>query len=67
MSTTRQIHIKLGPDLHAALKARALEDDRSVQNTVVRALRQYLGIPQKSDAVRGRPGVRTETRRGGAR
>ena len=62
---TKQIHIKLGPDLHAALKARAVAEDRSVQNVVVRALRDYLGVEQKPPA--GRPGARPETRRGGAR
>jgi len=61
--TTKQIHIKLGVDIHAALKARAAEEDRSVQNVVVRALRAYLGVEQKPRG--GRPGVRPETKRGG--
>ena len=59
---TKQIHIKLGGDLHAALKDQAAAEDRSVQNVVVRALRAYLGAAQRPRA--GRRGSRPETERG---
>lgn len=40
---TVQVLVRLTPDLHQELKARADEDDRTMAATIRRAIRQYLG------------------------
>lgn len=51
-NTEKQVHVKLPADVHKALWMRAAEEERSINTTVVRALRAYLGLkqPGKGDA-----------------
>ncbi len=59
MKVTR-LEIDFGPTTFALLEAKAEEEQNSLQNTVLRAVREYLGQPQKPRVV-GKAGVRKET------
>ena len=42
MSANPQVHVKLPPDVHRALKVKAARDRTSIQALTVRALRELL-------------------------
>lgn len=59
MKGTR-LELDFGPETFARLEERAEADGNSLQNTVLRAVREYLGEEQKP-RVAGKPGTRRET------
>ena len=41
---TRQVMIRMDPDMHQAIKARAVSEDRTMAQEIRRAVRLHLGL-----------------------